>query len=182
VSAPVKGFGCRPLTEGARHSGGRRTKPSKGRNRGKRYSKSTRRAGSTLRSPCIRATGLTPDVVRGCPLDALGCKPAFAPPMTWSHEVCFTRANATSRRRAPAASKSANVTQGLSRSANFGVSFGDSGRVEMRGNGRSDHYSPHPSRLRRCLSDPMHARGKWGRFRIPWWHRFEVQPKLPPYR
>jgi hypothetical protein len=35
ASASVKGFGCRPLTEGARHSGGRRTKPSKGRNRGK---------------------------------------------------------------------------------------------------------------------------------------------------
>jgi hypothetical protein len=41
-------------------------------------------------------------------------------------------------------------------------------------------YSPHPSRPRRCLSDPMHARGKWGRFRIPWCIVFEVQPKLRP--
>jgi hypothetical protein len=34
-SGCVQGFGCRPLTDGATHSGGRPTKPCKGRNRGK---------------------------------------------------------------------------------------------------------------------------------------------------
>ena len=34
-SASVKVFGCRPLTDGATHSGGRRTKTSKGGNRAK---------------------------------------------------------------------------------------------------------------------------------------------------
>jgi hypothetical protein len=36
-SAPVKVFGCRPLTNDAALSGGRRTKTSKGGNRGKGY-------------------------------------------------------------------------------------------------------------------------------------------------
>jgi hypothetical protein len=34
MSVIVKVFGCRPLTDGATYSGGRRTKTSKGRNRG----------------------------------------------------------------------------------------------------------------------------------------------------
>jgi hypothetical protein len=39
VAAIVKGFGCRPMTDGAANSaaGGRRTKASKERNRGKGY-------------------------------------------------------------------------------------------------------------------------------------------------
>ena len=37
MSAFVKGFGCRPLTEGAASTGGRRRKTSKGGNRGKGY-------------------------------------------------------------------------------------------------------------------------------------------------
>jgi hypothetical protein len=36
-SGPVKVFGCRPLTDGAANSGGRRPKTSKGGNRGKGY-------------------------------------------------------------------------------------------------------------------------------------------------
>ena len=37
MSPSVKGFGCRPLTADAALSGGRRTKTSKGGNRGKGY-------------------------------------------------------------------------------------------------------------------------------------------------
>ena len=36
-SGNVKVFGCRPVTDGAAHSGGRRTKASNGGNRGKGY-------------------------------------------------------------------------------------------------------------------------------------------------
>ena len=36
-AANVKGFGCRPLTDSAMHSGGRRPKASKERNRGNGY-------------------------------------------------------------------------------------------------------------------------------------------------
>jgi len=37
IGVPVKGFGCRPRSDGAANSGGRRPKASKGGNRGKGY-------------------------------------------------------------------------------------------------------------------------------------------------